>query len=61
MRNELAAGDHIRCRDKEDAAKIADTLCDLGYKWEYCFELHGQKGIWIEILGRSVDGCKRAD
>ena len=52
--NKLSTGDFIKCKDKEDAGNIADTLCNLGYKWEYCFERNGEKGIWIEILGRSV-------
>lgn len=60
-KNKLAAGDFIKCRDKKDAAEIAEQLTQLGYIWDFCFERKEQKGIWIEIKGRYVDGCKRAD
>ena len=55
MRMDLEIGDFIRCKDKEDAGKVADALCDLGYKWDFKFEHKGSRGIWIEILGRYVD------
>ena len=60
-KNKLAAGDFIKCRDKEDAAQVAEIINELGYLWDFCYQHKGQKGIWIEIEGRQADGCKRAD
>lgn len=56
--NKIQIGDLIKCRDKEDAAGVAETLSNLGYIWDYVFEHDGQKGIWIEIQGRYVDEQK---
>ena len=53
-RNKIKPGDFIKCKDKEDAANVAETMSNLGYIWEFCFEHNGQKGIWIEIKGRYV-------
>lgn len=61
MQIELQTGDMIKCKDKEDAGKVADALCDLGYKWDYKFEHKGSRGIWIEIQGRYFDGRKGVD
>ena len=53
--NKIQIGDLIKCRDKEDAGGVAETLSNLGYIWDYVFEHDGQKGIWIEIQGRYVE------
>lgn len=50
--NKIQIGDLIKCRDKEDAGGVAETLNNLGYIWDFVFEHNGEKGIWIEIQGR---------
>ena len=58
MNRRINTGDIIKCKDKEEAGKVADALITEGYKWEFIFEINGRRGIWIEILGRYVDECK---
>lgn len=50
----LEPGDTIRCRDAEDAGKLADILCERKINWEYKYEKDGKKGIWIEILAEEA-------
>lgn len=54
-RNIFKKGDTIHFITAELAAEAADTLCNLGYEWEFLFEKDGQKGIWIQILGNEND------
>lgn len=46
----LHKGDSIRCHDKEDAAEVAENLCELGINWDFTYEKNGEHGIWIDIL-----------
>ena len=46
----LRKGDSIRCHDRDDAAQVADALCDLGINWDFTYDKNGEKGIWIDIL-----------
>lgn len=54
----LKKGDTIKCSDKDEAAEIGDELCKLGINWDFCYELNGEKGIWIMILSDEVT-CER--
>lgn len=54
-RNIFKKGDSIRCTDATEAGEVADSLCSLGYEWEFCYEKYGNPGIWIDILGRADD------
>lgn len=40
--------DIIKCRDKEDAADIAEELTKLNIEWDFAYEVQGEKGIFIE-------------
>lgn len=44
-------GDIIRCKNKDDAAMLGDMFADIDIKWDFLYRLHGQRGIWIIILG----------
>jgi hypothetical protein len=49
MIRELHKGDTIKCRDKYDAADVAETLSHEGIEWEFLYEKDDEEGIWIEI------------
>lgn len=59
----LRKDDSIKCHDKEDAANVADALCDLGINWDFTYNKNGEKGIWIDILEDEEvgDDGKRSD
>ena len=40
--------DYIKCKDKDDAADIAEELSKLNIDWDFCYEVDGEPGIWIE-------------
>lgn len=50
IRVSLEPGDTIKCKDADDAGKLADILSDRKIPWELLYEKDGVKGIWIEIL-----------
>lgn len=45
-------GDAIKCIDKGDVVNTDIELNKLGYKTDYMYEKDGEKGYWIEILGK---------
>ena len=50
IRVSLEPGDTIKCKDADDAGKLADILSDRKIPWKLLYEKDGVKGIWIEIL-----------
>jgi hypothetical protein len=52
----LKKGDFVRCRDKNDMVNIMCELQDKGIDTEFCYELNGKKGFWLEITKGADDG-----
>lgn len=50
MQRELQKGDTIKCADQDDAIKYMNELEKAGYKTDFCYEVNGVKGIYIEII-----------
>lgn len=52
--------EYIKCADKEDAV---ETICKLprGLDWDFCYELNGEQGIWIEIKRGGKNGKQFAE
>lgn len=60
-RNELKAGDRIKCKDADEAGTLAEALGLEGYQWD--FEYHdGPSGreIYIIIEGRDMGQIEQA-
>lgn len=58
IRVSLEPGDTIRCKNADDAGKLADVLSQRKIPWELVYEKDGVSGIWIEIIDdeESKDG-----
>ena len=52
-KNELKAGDRIKCKDPEEAGALAEALGAEGYLWDFEFH-YGPSGkeIYVIIEGR---------
>ncbi len=48
-------GDTIRCTDKEEAADVMMAVMYDGWDADIMYEKDGEKGLWIEVMGRMED------
>lgn len=51
----LRKGDYVRCKDKNDMVNIMCELQDKDIEVEFCYELNGKKGFWLEITKGADD------
>lgn len=51
----LEVGDTIKCHDPQDMIEIdQELIAGGGYETEFVYEMDGNKGYWIEIIGREA-------
>jgi hypothetical protein len=48
--NGLKKGDTIKCRDADDAVSTMQELDKAGIITDFCYELNGVKGIYLEVI-----------
>ena len=48
----LEVGDTIKCHDPHELGELDQTLVDLGYETEFVYEMDGERGYWLEIIGK---------
>lgn len=48
----LEVGDTIKCRDPYDLVELDQTLVDLGYETEFVYQMDGERGYCLEIIGK---------
>lgn len=49
---ELKPLDTIKCSDAVEMIEVHYSLSMQGYKTDFLYEKDGEKGLWIEILGK---------
>lgn len=42
-------GDYIECANEKEAIRIIGNLLRANIEWDFCYEINGSKGLWIEV------------
>ena len=46
----LKAGDYIPCESRTEMLEVLTEIAQLGITTEFCYELNGEQGLWLEVV-----------
>lgn len=47
---QLSVGDFIKCKDRDDMISTMHDLIMEGIEVDFCYERHGERGLWLEVI-----------